>query len=295
MPVNRRDFLKVAGMSLGGLAVMDPTAKSILKSPNAEVPADSASMLYDATVCIGCKACQVACKKRSNLPPTLDADKTHEAPTDLSADVWTMIKLYQGDEGTSFVKVQCMHCNEPACVSVCPVGALEKTKAGPVVYHAERCIGCRYCMAACPFYIPKAQWYSNAPKIQKCDFCADRLTKGENPACADACPTGAISYGKRGDMLNVAHSRIVDQKRYVNHVYGETEAGGTDILYISGVDPLLLGFPKLGERSLPSYDWPYMEAVPWVVAIAAGLLTGTYFYTHRNDKGKEEHDDRTTG
>jgi formate dehydrogenase iron-sulfur subunit len=252
-------------------------------------------MLYDATICIGCKACQVACKKRSNLPAVTDADKTHEAPTDLSADVWTLIKLYKGEEGTSFVKAQCMHCIEPACVSVCPVAALEKTATGPVVYHAERCIGCRYCMAACPFYIPKAQWYSNTPKIQKCDFCADRLAKGQHPACGDACPTGSLIFGTRADMLNIAHSRIVDGKRYINHVYGETEAGGTDMLYISGVSPFLLGLPDLGSRTLPSYDWPYMEAVPWVVAVVGGLLTATYFYTHRKEDGKEAHDDRTTG
>ncbi len=295
MAINRRDFLKITGMSLGGLAFTDP-ATSTIKKINKTVSADgNASMLYDATICIGCKACQVACKRRSNLPPVTDAEKIHEAPTDLSADVWTLIKLYQGGEGTSFVKAQCMHCIEPACVSVCPVAALEKTDTGPVVYHAERCIGCRYCMAACPFYIPKAQWYSNSPKIQKCDFCADRLAKGQNPACGDACPTGALIYGKRGEMLATARSRTQDQNRYIDHVYGETEAGGTDMLYIAGVSMGKLGFHDLGSRSLPSYDWPYMLAVPWVVAVVSGLLTATYFYTHRNEDGKEVHDDRTNG
>ncbi len=295
MAINRRDFLKITGMGLGGLAIAEP-AKSTLLQVNKSTSADaSASMLYDATICIGCKACQVACKRRSNLPPVTDAEKIHEAPTDLSADVWTLIKLYQGDEGTSFVKAQCMHCIEPACVSVCPVAALEKTDTGPVVYHAERCIGCRYCMAACPFFIPKAQWYSNSPKIQKCDFCADRLAKGENPACGDACPTGALIYGKRGEMLATARSRVLDQNRYINHIYGETEAGGTDMLYIAGVSMGSLGFPDLGSRSLPSYDWPYMLAVPWIVAVVGGLLTATYFYTHRKEDGKEVQDDHTNG
>jgi formate dehydrogenase iron-sulfur subunit len=295
MAINRRDFLKITGMSLGGLALTEPATSTLLKVNKTASTDGSASMLYDATICIGCKACQVACKRRSNLPPVLDSDKTHEAPTDLSADVWTLIKLYKGDEGTSFVKAQCMHCIEPACVSVCPVAALEKTDTGPVVYHAERCIGCRYCMAACPFYIPKAQWYSNSPKIQKCDFCADRLAKGQNPACGDACPTGALIYGKRGEMLATARSRTQDQNRYINHIYGETEAGGTDMLYIAGVSMGKLGFPDLGSRSLPSYDWPYMLAVPWVVAVVGGLLTATYFYTHRHEDGKEVHDDRTNG
>lgn len=96
-------------------------------------------------------------------------------------------------------------------------------------------------------------------------------------------------------MLDTAHSRVVDEVRYVNHVYGETEAGGTDMLYISGVSPLVLGLPDLGSRTLPSYDWPYLQSVPWVVAVVGGLLTATYFYTHRHDDGKEAHDDRSDG
>lgn len=291
MSINRRDFLKTAGAGLGGLALVEP-ALPRMDTLAKQVAADQhASMLYDATKCVGCKACQVACKQRSNLPPTTDSEKIWEMPQDLSADVWTLIKLYEGEEGTSFVKANCMHCIEPACASVCPVAALEKTDAGPVVYHAERCIGCRYCMAACPFGIPKAQWYSNAPKIQKCDFCADRLADGGNPACADACPTGAISYGQRKDMLTVAKGRITDTARYFNYVYGETEAGGTDVLYITGVNPLLLGLPELDDRSLPSIDWPYMKAVPWVIGIVSAFLTATYFYTHRNEGKEVQHGD----
>jgi len=283
MPINRREFLKTAGAGLGGLALVDSPLSQLEIQAKQQEANDQASMLYDATKCVGCRACQVACKSRSSLPPVTDPERIWERPLDLSADTWTLIKLYDGEEGTSFIKANCMHCVEPACASVCPVAALEKTDAGPVVYHAERCIGCRYCMAACPFGIPKAQWYSNAPKIQKCDFCADRLAGGERPACADACPTGAINFGSRQEMLDVAHSRVTDTERYVNTVYGEHEAGGTDVLYIAGINPLLLGLPELDDRSLPSIDWPYMKAVPWVVGIVGAFLTATYFYTHRNE------------
>ncbi len=160
MPVSRRKFLKLAGAGLGGVLAL-PLTPATAKAKSTIDMFNSASMLYDATMCVGCRACQTACKKRANLPPEIDAQALYESPLDLSADTWTIIKLYQGEEGTSFVKNQCMHCIEPACVSVCPVAALEKTASGPVIYHAERCIGCRYCMAACPFGIPKSQWTKN--------------------------------------------------------------------------------------------------------------------------------------
>jgi len=288
MPVSRRKFLKLAGVGLGGAALSSTPVKVQAKSVNAET---SASMLYDATKCVGCRACQVACKKRSNLPYETDSQGLYEMPLDLTAYTWTMIKVYQKDTQLSFVKNQCMHCIEPACVSVCPVAALQKTESGPVIYHAERCIGCRYCMAACPFGIPKSQWDKSLPLIQKCDFCADRLANGENPACGDACPTGALIYGKRGDLLSEAHTRLENDPKYIQQVYGESEVGGTSMLYVAGVNFDKLGFPtNLTDVPLPTIDWPYMKAVPWVVLTVASLSTAIYFRTHRegnNNSGKE--------
>jgi formate dehydrogenase iron-sulfur subunit len=288
MPVSRRRFLKLAGgAGLGTLALPFTPVKALAGHP-AEVPSaqDGASMLYDSTICVGCRACQTACKRRSNLPQVTDAQQLYEAPRDLSANTWTMIKLYKGEEGTAFVKNQCMHCVEPACVSVCPVAALEKLKTGPVVYHAERCIGCRYCMAACPFGIPKTQWDKALPLIQKCDFCADRQANGQAPACGEACPTGALIYGTRGKMLEIAHKRLESDVKYVKHVYGEKEVGGTSMLYISGVSHTALGFPVLKEADLPSIDWPYMEAVPGIIAVMVTLSTAIYLRTHRDENGK---------
>ncbi len=285
MPISRRDFLKVAGAGLGGVALLSTPMPVSSKSIDAE---NHVSMLYDATKCVGCRACQTACKERSNLPKETDAQGLYEMPQDLSAYTWTMIKVYKTEDEMSFVKNQCMHCVDPACVSVCPVAALEKTDEGPVIYHADRCIGCRYCMAACPFGIPKSQWEKAFPLIQKCDFCADRLAKGEQPACGEACPTGALITGTRGEMLDVAHTRLVGNTNYVNHVYGETEAGGTSMLYIAGVSADKLGFPELDDTALPTIDWPYMKAVPWVVGVMITLSTSIYLYTHRKTSNKSK-------
>ncbi len=285
MPVSRRNFLKLAGAGLGGAALTLTTApaRAANKPGKPELAASASSMLYDATVCVGCRACQVACKQRSNLPHVTDAQGLYEEPKDLSAYTWTMIKLYKGSEGTSFVKNQCMHCIDPACVSVCPVAALEKLDSGPVVYHQERCIGCRYCMAACPFGIPKTQWDKQLPLIQKCDFCADRQANGQQPACSEACPTKALIFGKRGNLLDTAHTRLQNNSQYIQQVYGEKEVGGTSMLYISAVSHAALGFPNLNTTPLPSIDWPYMQAVPGVVAVMVALSTAIYLRTHRNE------------
>lgn len=279
MPISRRDFLKLAGAGLGTLTL--PVRPTPIKGRFIRAE-DSHSMLYDSIKCVGCRACQVACKARSNLPHETDAGGIYEAPQNLSAYTWTLIKLYKGEQSSAFIKQQCMHCIDPACVSVCPVAALEKTPEGPVIYHAERCIGCRYCMAACPFGIPKSQWDKALPLIQKCDFCADRLAQGQQPACGEACPTGALISGTRRQMLDIAHERLNEDSTYYPHVYGESEAGGTAMLYVSQVNFKSLGFPELKDRDLPTITWPYMAAVPAVIGVMVTLSTGIYLRTHRN-------------
>ncbi len=288
MAISRRDFLKLAGAGLGTLTLpvkLSPAKGRFVRAEN------SHAMLYDAVQCVGCRACQLACKARSKLRPELDSSGLYEAPRDLSAYTWTIIKLYKGERLDSFVKQQCMHCIDPACVSVCPVAALQKTPEGPVVYHAERCIGCRYCMAACPFGIPKSQWDKALPLIQKCDFCADRLAQGLKPACGDACPTGALIYGTRAQMLETAHNRLNKDSSYYPHVYGETEAGGTSMLYISRVSHKDLGFPDLKDKDLPTITLPYMSAVPAVIGVMVTLSAGIYLRTHRNKNGAPKKED----
>lgn len=293
MLISRRKFLKLAGAGAAALALPIQPAVASGESVRAE---NSASMLYDAEKCVGCRACQVACKARSNLPAEPDPTNLYEAPQDLSANTWTLIKLYQGEEQTSYVKQQCMHCIDPACVSVCPVAALEKQPDGPVVYHADRCIGCRYCMAACPFGIPKSQWEEALPLIQKCDFCADRLAEGLEPACSEVCPTGALISGTRKQMLETAHARLDSDPTYSPRVYGESEAGGTSMVYIAKVNFKNLGLPELPDVDLPTITWPYMRAVPALIAVMVTLSTAIYFRTHRgeNAEGKKEVRDDST-
>jgi len=290
MSVSRRDFLKYSGISVGGLLATGelPTGKLVRQEQ------DSNSVLYDATICVGCKACQVACKRRVDrpLPPVTDPTNTWEMPRDLSANVWTLIKLYESEDKKtwSYVKQQCMHCIEPACVSVCPVGALQKLPSGPVVYEDWKCFGCRYCMAACPFRIPRYQWDKVLPLIQKCDFCSARQAEGKVTACVEACPTGALKFGKRSEILAEAKQRIADTPgRYENRVFGETEVGGTAWLYLSkaGVPFEKLGFPKMDSTALPELDWPFLLAVPGIIVVVGGLMSAIYARTHRGTKAKE--------
>lgn len=291
MTISRRDFLKITGTSLGALAL--PSSPVILQKPKA-LAEDSASMLYDSTMCVGCRACQTACKRRAGLPHEIDSSGLYEAPVDLTSKTWTLIQLYQDDSAESFVKHQCMHCIEPACVAVCPVGALEKLESGPVIYHKERCIGCRYCMAACPFHIPKTEWEKPLPYIQKCDFCVERQANGEQPACSEACPTGALIYGSRKVMLDTAKARL-NGGDYLQHVYGEKEAGGTSMLYISNVDFQKLGFPEETSLAYPDITWPYMKGVIGVIGVMVTLSTAIYLRTHRKEKNGNDNGNNDDG
>ena len=291
MTVDRRDFLKMSGAGLGGLALSSfGSSNGASHSPESD---EDHAVLYDATICVGCKACQVACKRRSNLPPDLDSEGIFDAPKGLTADSWTVIELYQEDPVTySFVKKQCMHCIDPACASGCIVSALYKTDDGPVLYDDDKCIGCRWCMTACPFQVPKYQWEKTVPFVQKCDFCADRQDEGLDTACVASCPTGALLSGKRGELLEVAETRIKDYPdRYVNHLYGKDEVGGTSWLYLAGVAFDKLGLPKpekLGTISPAQLTWPYMKAVPGIAVFMVGLCTGLYYYFRRGEKTGEE-------
>jgi ferredoxin len=181
-----------------------------------------------------------------------------------------------------------MHCVSPACASACATRALEKTVEGPVVYHPERCLGCRYCMVACPFGVPRFQYQTAAPYIEKCQFCFERQKAGKPPACAQVCPSGALEFGRRQDLLEAARARIYqDPDRYVRHVYGDTEAGGTSWLYISDIPFTRLGFrDDVGTAPYPDYTRTALAAVPFVLTLGPPLLLGIYaMATRRGEAG----------
>jgi Fe-S-cluster-containing dehydrogenase component len=249
---DRRGFLKAAALAAGGGYLAAGTARAE-ERPGAR--GDQYAMLNDCTRCVGCRACQTACKRSHDLEKS-GADALHETPTDLNARNLTLIELYkESDTKWSFVKKQCMHCGDASCVSVCIAAAFRKREDGVVDYDPGKCIGCRYCQYACPFNVPTFEYERAAPVIRKCDFCKDiRLAKGEQPWCADVCPVGAIKFGKRSALLREAHARIDGEpNRYASYVYGEKELGGTSVLYLA---PKEMGFEKFG---FPAYD----EATPF--------------------------------
>ena len=250
-PPNRRSFLKaVAGGGAGLLATTAAVSASTQPINNREW-----GMLYDATRCVGCKACMAACKRVNGDTGALayeqaefDSDALWDAPKDLSGDTRTIIKLQKEGARWSYIKYSCMHCQKPSCVSVCPVRAMTKdATTGVVDYSKDTCIGCRYCQIACPFNIPKFQWDRTVPRIVKCDLCAKTNLKAKGTtACAETCPTGAILFGTRQDLLGEAHRRLREQpERYVPRVYGEMEVGGTNHLYLAGLPFSQLGLPEL--------------------------------------------------
>jgi Fe-S-cluster-containing dehydrogenase component len=242
-------------------------------------------MLVDTTLCFGCRACEAACSEANQLlgPALAGEASVFDRRRTTDTHTYTVVNRYPSSMGkgtATFVKSQCMHCVAPACASACLVRALEKTPEGPVVYHANRCIGCRYCMVACPFGIPKFEHEKAIPYIQKCLFCIPRVNQGKLPACSQVCPSGALQFGKRKDLLEIAKSRIYQNPdRYVHHIYGEHEVGGTGWLYISGVPFEQIGFRMdLGTTPYPELTWPFLSAVPFVLMLWPPFLMGLYAF-----------------
>lgn len=303
---SRRQFFKIVGAT--GAALLAGRGAA-LASESHPVNNEAIGMLYDATKCVGCKACMSACKRVNSDYGSLayeqasfDKDRLWDAPQDLSGSTRTLIKLFKESEKSwSYVKYSCMHCQKPSCVSVCPVSAMTRDKiTGTVDYNKNTCIGCRYCQIACAFNIPKFQWDKAIPQIVKCDLCKNTnlKTKGIS-ACAEVCPAGAIMFGKRKELLTEAKKRLQENPgSYVNHIYGENEVGGANHLYLSAMPFIKLGLPALNEEAPAEFSEKIQHTI-YKGFIAPVALYGTLcFIALKNMRGHDEAEkkpDETTG
>jgi formate dehydrogenase iron-sulfur subunit len=285
--LSRRAFLTTVCASAGGCLLLGSAERAAASEP---VTSETVGILIDLTRCAGCNSCSLACKAANQLG---NAD---EIPTALAPDAYTYVEPIEavtaaGERVTRYVKRQCMHCLNAACVAACPAAAMYNSGEGPVIYRAVRCLGCRYCEVGCPFGIPRFNWDEPlAAKINKCWMCYDRLQAGEKPACVAACPTGALDFGRRTALLSAAQRRIqTHPDLYVDHILGQREVGGTSVLYLSDVSFDQLGFPaNLPEQAPPEQTEKVMSALPIVIGSVATVMAGTAFFTHRGSHQEEE-------
>ena len=301
MKKTRREFLKLAAITGAGAAVPLKASAAGGKKPNE----NAVGMLYDATKCVGCKACVVKCKQVNDMdavPAPYDEDRIWDAPGDLDYRTRNIIKLYKNEQNPqefSYVKYQCMHCAKAACVSACPVSAmLKEDKTGIVYYDKDTCIGCRYCQVACPFTIPKFEWPKPFPKIVKCDLCRETNLKEKGiPACCETCPTEAVIYGKRKDLLAIAEQRLFDEPdKYDQYIYGKDEIGGTNVLYIAGTAYSNLGFPTLDKHSYAEFSESIQHAIykGFIAPVALyGFLAAVALRNRKKKNGENKNNEET--
>ncbi|MBD3403899.1 4Fe-4S dicluster domain-containing protein [candidate division GN15 bacterium] len=297
MAINRRNFFKLAAAGSTALAVGKAHADDSGLTVDCS---DNYGVLVDTAVCIGCRRCELACDQehtKSGRPPESFDDKSvyekHRRP---NKDAFTVVNEFADPakpDDKYTMKVQCMHCNDPACASACLVGALRKDAAGPVVYEEWRCIGCRYCMVACPFQIPTYE-YDKAlePRVRKCTFCYERITEeGQMPACVAICPNEALTFGTRQRLLEVAHYRIKSHpERYVDHVYGEKEAGGTSWMYLAPAEFAHTELPRLDHSAIPTLTETIQHGIfkSFLPPLALYGLLGLIMHSTREKKDRSE-------
>lgn len=289
------------------------------RESNPRLP-EAVGILYDATVCVGCKACMAACKEYNHLPAERSSPEgLWDDPRDLSANTYNIVKLYkegsgkfkdQAVEGYSFVRRFCMHCVDPSCVSACPVAALHKdSRTGIVTYDKDNCIGCRYCQIACPYNIPKFEWDTPFPQIKKCQMCAHRIAEGDYPACCEFCPNGGSVFGDVRDLLGEARRRLslkpggtaayplhrVDSAEvryrevtpYHQHIFGEKDGGGTQVIMLAGVPFHRLGLPTLPDRSQASRSETLMHTLYKGMIVPYAALGVLFYLVYRHTTKKD--------
>ncbi len=320
--MKRRDFLKAAA---GGATALC-SASVAQARPNLEPAKNAVGMLFDSTLCVGCKACVAKCKEVNNMPPVIEGDnRAWDSARDLSGDTLNVIKVYKNGtaevkdaqvNGFCFEKRSCMHCVDPGCVSVCPVTAMRRDSlTGIVTHHPDVCIGCRNCMVGCPYNVPQFEYNDAFGQIQKCQMCnqvgVERIDKGQMTGCAEVCPTGATLFGSRKALLAEAKRRMLLKPgefynyprgdiskpysyhekavpTYQQHVWGEKEAGGTNVMHISAVAFDKLGMPPLGERSAASIAEGVQHTLYNYMALPAIALAGLTYVVRRNTDDDDE-------
>ena len=322
--MNRRDFLRAA-LGGGAAAVVN---SGVQARPNLEPAPQAVGMLFDSTLCVGCKACVSACKEVNGKPPTIVGDDVQfDSARDLSAETLNVIKVYTDGQpttkdaivdGFAFEKRSCMHCVDPGCVSVCPVTALIRDpQTGIVTYDEDACIGCRTCMTGCPYNVPQFEYDNPFGALHKCELCnqkgVERIDKGMMTGCAEACPTGATLFGSREALLDEAKRRMAlkpgeiynyprgdvrepdsfhekEVPQYQQHVWGEKEAGGTNVLHISSIPFDKLGMPPLDERSYVSISESVQHTLYSYLALPAVVLGGLTWIVKRNTEDNDGDD-----
>ena len=316
MEIKRRDFLKTIA---GGTAMVMAQPALTLAKEKSRLP-NAIGILYDATLCVGCKTCMVGCKTANDMPvETTDAEGYWENPMDLSGKTLNIIKKYQSGtgefkdretDGYSFIKRHCMHCVDPACVSACPASAMTKDEVNGIVsYNKDACIGCRYCQIACPYNIPKFEWDDPFPKIVKCQLCSHLLAKGDIPACCDMCPTGASLFGSVNALLaeskrrqkmtpgkyhdfplsSMSSGAVQVQKaaQYIPQIYGEVEVGGSQVLMLAGVNFNKLGLPVLPARSYVAMAENIQHTLYQWMILPIVAFGGLAYLVKRSEKHKD--------
>ncbi|MDM8568612.1 hydrogenase 2 operon protein HybA [Thiotrichales bacterium HSG1] len=326
MTIKRRDFLK----AMGGALAVGTTETQAFQREAKEMPPQAVGMLYDSTLCIGCKACVAACKQANDHPAEIIPEHqewnegTWDSAVDISGQTLNVIKSYQNGDlsqkdreinGFAFIKRHCLHCVDPSCVSVCPVSAMQKDpQTGIVSHNPDACIGCRYCVMGCPFSVPQFDYTTPFPQIHKCQFCNHLQAQGKLPACCDVCPTGASLFGdvrelkeeakqrlaaqagdsyefQRGKLGGDRPSHVAEIPKYQQHLYGDKESGGTQVVYLAGVPFDKLGLPtNVPDYSYASISEGMQHTIYKGLIAPAALLSGLMFMAYRNRNSKDEED-----
>jgi len=289
MDLHRRDFFKVLGATGITLAV----GKELKAAPKSKKDMEFHGVLYDAARCKGCRGCEYDCAEANGLPEPIPS-KEIQGLRKTDDKHRTVVNEYNTSKGKVYAKMQCMHCNEPACAAACLTQAMTKTEEGPVIWRGDKCMGCRYCMVSCPFDIPKFEYHSANPKIEKCTMCFEtRVKKGELPSCVENCPNEALMFGTRRELIQEARRRIYEKPDlYYNEIYGEHEAGGTCWLYLSPVPFKEIGLnTTLQKESYPALTKGFLYTVPSVFVLVPALLLGIQQATKKETLNTENEDE----